>query len=353
VLTSSLTARDLKGVVQFRASEIALRAIDGSLIGGRLAGALNFRRDAGKLSAQGHVELSDANAAAIVTGKDAVSGVLTVKLQGDGSGLSPDALVGSFHGSGTLALANAQFAGIDPAAFDVAVRMADQSGAVEAAKIDAAVNAVMDKGRFSAPQANAEVTVAGGRIYLTNVILHEQGGAALALDGALDLGKDAIDAHMTLSSRPAPNGLISARPELGITVKGPLAAPVRQLDVSALVGWLTLRATEQQTRRLESAEVNRRADILGQFIRPVSPSIRFVSGGTPLETTNQIDGAPPAVAARTYDRLIPPPAPVPIKPPVPRPAVGADKTTATAGSAQPAPPSILRLPLDLLFHSQN
>lgn len=351
-LTPSLVARDLKGVVQFRPQEIGMRDIEGSLAGGRLSGELDFRRVAEKFAAQGHLALTDANAAAIVSGKNAVNGVLTVSLRGESMGLSPDGLVGSLHGSGTVALAKAQFAGIDPAAFAVAVRTADQSGAVEPTNIAAAVSAVMDKGRFVVPQSQAEVTIAAGQIYLTNATLRGQDGAALALDGVLDLDKEALDAHLTLSGQPAANALISARPELAIRVKGPLAAPAWQLDVSALVSWLTLRATEQQTRRLESVEANRRADVLGPVIRPASPLVRFIPRGTALEGTGE---AASLVGVRAYDRLrpeAPPPEPAATTP-VPRPAPGRDRTTASVGAAQPAPPPAARSPLDLLFRSQN
>jgi large subunit ribosomal protein L24 len=376
-LTPALIARDLKGVVRFQPPEIALSSIDGSLAGGRLAGALTFRRDPQGLAAQGHVELAGANAAAIVaSGKNAVDGLLTVKLQGESLGLSADGLVGSFHGSGTIALAKAQFAGVDPAAFDTAIRVADQSAAIDAPKIRVAVGAVMDAGRLAVAKGEVEVTVAGGQIRLTNAMLYGQSGAELSLGGVLDLDNEMIDAQMTLSGEPAANALIRARPELAVSVKGPLAAPERRLDVSALVGWLTLRATEQQTRRLESIEANRRPDVLSPVVRPAPASVRFIPQGTALETTNRTNAPPgPTLGANGFDRLrpevppaiapisrpehgaaaaaLPAPSPPGIKPAAPRTAPGADKTTATAGTAQPAPQPAVRNPFEFLFRSQN
>jgi len=376
-LTPAFTASDFKGVVRFQPPEIALSGIDGSLAGGRLTGALTFRRDVQGLAAQGRVELAGANAAALVaSGKNSVDGLLTVKLQGESTGLSPDGLVGAFHGSGTIALAKAQFAGIDPAAFDAAIRLADQSGSIDAPKIRTAVGTVMDDGRLAVPKGEAEVTVTAGQIRLTNAMLHGQSGAELSLGGILDLDNETIDAQMTFSGQPAANALIPARPELAVSVKGALAAPEKRLDVSALVGWLTLRATEQQTRRVESLEANRRADVLGPVVRPAPASVRFIPQGTALETTNRANAAAaPALGANGFDRLRPelPPAiaplsrpergaaaavaPVPspagIKPTPPRAAPGADKATATTGAAQPAPQPAARSPFDFLFRSQN
>jgi hypothetical protein len=202
-------------------------------------------------------------------------------------------------------------------------------------------------------------------------VLQAQGGAQLSLDGVLDLNNAAIDAQMTLSGQPAASALIRARPEFSVSVKGPLAAPERKLDVSALVGWLTLRATEQQTRRLESLEANRRADVLGDFARPAPPSLRFVPRGTALEINNHANAAAaPPSGTNGLDRLrseIPaaaaaaaaPPSPSPAlspgvsKPVAPNAAPGTDRTTATAGPAQPTPQQGFRSLLNSLFGSQN
>ena len=221
-------------------------------------------------------------------------------------GLSPAGLVGSLHGSGTMTLANAHFAGIDTAAFDAAIHAADQSGSIETPKIQAAVSAAMENGRLTVPQGNAEVTITAGQIRLAKVTLPAQSGAELSLDGVLDLNSAAIDARMTLSGQPAANALIRTRPELALTVKGPLAAPETKLDISALVSWLTLRATELQTRRLELIEANRREDVLGPVVRPASPSVRYIPPGTTLETTIQANAsAAPASGTRGLDRLRP------------------------------------------------
>jgi large subunit ribosomal protein L24 len=39
-----------------------------------------------------------------------------------------------------------------------------------------------------------------------------------------------------------------------MALKGPLAVPARSIDVSALTGWLTLRAVENQAKQLREIE---------------------------------------------------------------------------------------------------
>jgi AsmA-like C-terminal region len=367
-------ARNLKGVVHFQPPEIVVRDIDGSLAGGRLNGELGFRRDSEKFTGQGHIELVGANARSLLAANNnAVDGLVTIDLRGETIGLSPDAVVGGLHGGGTIALTNGRFGGLDPAVFDAAIHAADQqSGAMETTKqLGLLVGAAMDKGRLAVPQGNAEVTINAGQIRLARATLQAQSGADLSLEGALDLNTASIDARMVLSAQPPPNALLATRPELTVTLKGPLAAPERRVDVAALLGWLTLRTTEQQTRRIESLEANRRADVAGPALRPVPPSTRIIPQGTALEITSKSSGtavsmfdshefdrlrpaAPAAVPAGRSDRgAALPPAPPPVKPAAPRPAPGVGGTTATAAPAASAPQPAVHSPLDLLFHSQN
>jgi hypothetical protein len=151
--------------------------------------------------------------------------------------------------------------------------------------------------------------------------------------------------------------LIPSRPELSVTVKGPLAAPERKVDLAALTGWLTMRATELQTRRLESIEANRRDDTIGPVVRPPSPALRFIPRGTALETLDHA-GTPAPPVARTPDHLRSEIAPAPggSRTTTPRAGAAGDKTTAAAEQDRAhgaVPPAVPHAPLDLLFRSQN
>jgi uncharacterized protein involved in outer membrane biogenesis len=379
-LTPALALRDFKGTMRFAPPAITLSNLDGGMGGGRLSGELSLQRNADEVSARGRFVLTGANPdLAFASKRNGVDGQMTLTLQGDGTGLSPVGLIGSLHGSGKISLRDAHFGGIDTAAFNAAVHASEDNAPLDAAKIRAAVNASMDGGRLVVPQADAELTMAGGQITIANATLRAQGGATLSLSGVLDLKAEAIDANLKLTQPPPATGLILLPPELTVAVKGPLAAPERTLDLAALMGWLTLRTTEQQTRRLESIEANRRNDDVGSVMRPASPAIRFIPAGVALETANRIDAASLS-GPRSLDRMRPEasaespsshvdPSHVdpghadqgsasltgsagpanPASPAVPR----SDKPNTTAGTARASTPSLLRLPLDLLFHSQN
>jgi large subunit ribosomal protein L24 len=349
--TPALVASALKGVAQFRPGEIALQTIDGGLADGHVTGELAFRRNADGLISHGHIALADADAATILqTDKKTIDARLTLKADYDAIGSSPAALIRAAHGGGTIALAGAHIAGLDPAAFVAAMRAADQGTAIEAAKIQPAVNAALASGHLAAPQSDAAMTIAGGKLTVANAALPAQDGAALSLSAALDLNSGAVDARMTLTAPPPAHALIRLPPELAVTLKGPLAAPARSLDVAALTGWLSLRAAELQSRRIESIEANRRQDVIGRAVRPDFPVVRTVPAGGIVEfaITASATAAPPG--ARGLDLLQ-----------TEAPAAGVTGST-TANKPRPAPqspavqpaaPQTAGPPLDLLFRPQN
>jgi len=382
-VTPSLSVHDLTGVARFAPSQIGLSSIDGALAGGHLTGDLALRRDANALTAHGQVELAGADAAKLLSSeKNAVDGLLTLKLQGETIGASPHKLIGAIQGGGTVTLNNAHFTGIDAAAFDAAIRSADRSGTIDAGKIRSAVSAAMDNGRLAVPKGQAELTIAAGQVRVGTAMLQAQGGAALSIAGLVDLATVALDARLTLSEPPPANALVRTPPVLTINVKGPLAAPERTLDVSELVSWLTLRAAELQTRRLESIEANTRGEVAGPAMRPPSPAVRFVSPGTAVESAPLAANGAVIAAPATIETNHPPaqlPSAVPDshrdssnadsepaalpgagdlapKPPQP-PSRTNNSTTANAGSAEPprqsATPPAPRSPFDFLFRSQH
>ena len=347
VFAPALVAGNLKGVAQFRPGEIALQNIDGDFAGGRVTGELAFRRNADGLISHGHLALADADAATVLqTDKKIIDARLTLKADFDSIGANPAALVHAAHGGGAIALADAHVAGLDPAAFVAAMRAADQGTTIELAKIQAAVNAALAGGHLAAPQGDAAMTITDGKVGVANVTMSAQDGAALTLAGALDLNTGAVDARMTLSAPPPAHALIRTRPELAVALKGPLATPARSLDVSALTGWLSLRAAELQTRRLESIETNERQDVIGRAVRPDFPVVRTVPAGRIVEFAGLASASPPG--ARGLD-LLQTEAPAAA-------ATGSTVANKPRPAPQPTPPAAPQTagpPLDLLFRPQN
>jgi large subunit ribosomal protein L24 len=116
------------------------------------------------------------------------------------------------------------------------------------------VSKALDSGELAVHRAEATLAVSAGQVRLNNAAVDSK-DAALSIAGNLDLTDGSLDARLVLSGSGQAGG---ARPDIFMALKGPLAAPARSIDVSALTGWLTLRAVENQARQLHDIENEQR-----------------------------------------------------------------------------------------------
>ncbi len=251
-LLPGLAARELRATLRWGANEFSFDDVSGDVAGGRLAGQLSFRRVDGGMKAHAKISLTGANAADVLSSgaRPPVSGSLGFSVEAEGTGMSPVALIGSLQGTGKIALSDGQFAGLDPRTFDAVTRAVDQGMAIDAARISDVVSKALESGRLSVKRAEGAITVSAGQMRLSNVSADSK-DAALSLAGNLDLTDGSIDARLVLTGSGQAAG---SRPDIFMALQGPVAAPSRSIDVSALTGWLTLRAIDNQSKQLRDIE---------------------------------------------------------------------------------------------------
>ena len=168
------------------------------------------------------------------------------------------------------------------------------------------------------PFATAPITVAEGRLRVSDLEAPAQ-SADVGATAALGLADHQVDMRFVLTGpqrKDAPGG---ERPSLAVTVKGPLDNARRSADVTALVNWLTARAVEQETKRLEEAERERKRLESPERLRP--DAVAAPSG--PEAVTATLGRAPelPApieVKPTPLVRRVPPPAVPQLSPPARR-----------------------------------
>jgi uncharacterized protein involved in outer membrane biogenesis len=247
-----LTAREFRATLRFGRQEFAVDDITGAVAGGRLAGQLSFRSAEDGLKTRVKISLTGVDAAGLLPSgaRPPVTGSFGFSADVAGAGLSPVALIGSLQGTGKIVLSDAQFAGLDPRAFDAITRAVDQGLAIDAARISDVVSKALDSGQLAVKRADGTIAVSAGQVRLSNVTADSK-DAALSLAGNLDLTDGSLDARLMLSGAGQAAG---ARPDIFMALKGPVAAPARSIDVSALTGWLTLRAIENQSKQIRDIE---------------------------------------------------------------------------------------------------
>jgi len=314
-----IAAHDLQGAVVSTESGISLDGATGKLGDGRLDLSGRITRAAGGTSLQSHIKLVNADLAAVLAGVThaPVTGRISIDAEVQGQGMSPASLVGSLTGGGVATLENVEIGGLDPTAIDAAIVAVDRGLAINSARIADIVNAGLDAGKLRLPFAAAAIAIADGRVQVADLAAPAQSADVVA-SAALALADNQVDMRIALTGPQRVNAPGGERPSLAVAVKGPLNAARRAADVTPLVNWLTARAVEQETKRLEDAERERK--------RLEPDPRRLQDAAVPAE--------PEASLAATLGRAPELPAPIEIKPaPVRRPP--------------PAPRSQPRSPLDL------
>ena len=130
----------------------------------------------------------------------------------------------------------------------------DQGLAIDAVRISDVVSKALESGQLVVKRAEGTIAVSAGQVRLSNVTADGK-DARLSLSGNLDLTDGSIDARLVLSgSSQAAGAKPNILPDIFMALKGPVTAPSRSIDVSALTGWLTLRAVENQAKQLRAIE---------------------------------------------------------------------------------------------------
>lgn len=262
-LSPQLSAREFSATLTFGKQEFSLGNMTGDIAGGRLTGNLSFYVAQDGLHARIKVEVAGADVNTLLSPgvRPPITGKLALSAEAEGSGFSPVALIGSLQGSGHVTLDDAQFAGLDPRAFDAVTSAVDRGLMIDQLRIFGIASKALQSGNLAVKRAQGDLAVVAGQARLSKFTV-DSSGAQLSVAGTLDFITGAVDSRLVLSGTSEQGG---SRPDIYLAIKGPLGAPQRTVDVSALTGWLTLRAIERETKKIRAIE---------QAPPPSAPSLR-------------------------------------------------------------------------------
>ena len=150
-----------------------------------------------------------------------------------------------------MTLESARIAGLDPRAFDVAIRASDGGQATDDNRLRQIVEPALSAGALSVASAQIPFTIRDGRLRVGATTLDAEGARAI-VSGGYDIPADQADIRASLASTAA--GPAASRPEIQLFAAGSPDALDRTVDVAALSSWLAVRAIDRETRRLDSIE---------------------------------------------------------------------------------------------------
>jgi uncharacterized protein involved in outer membrane biogenesis len=257
---AGIATRDLVGAVKFEPSGFSLTGVTGLLANGRLALDAEIRRQRAGLSLQSHVKLNSADMPTLLTGALRVPAAGRISLEVDlqGQGLSPASLAGAVKGTGTVTAENIEISGLDPTAINAVIHALefDRGLVGNPARVAQIANAGLDAGKLRIPSAAAPIAIADGRAQLLKLSVLAQ-NADISGSISLALTDWQLEARLAITGQPRKNAPTAERPAMAVAVRGPLTSARRVVDVTNLIDWVTMRAVDQEAKRLDEAEKER------------------------------------------------------------------------------------------------
>jgi uncharacterized protein involved in outer membrane biogenesis len=253
VLPGGSELRPLSGTVKGDGQSLVVDSIKGGIGGGEVGGNLEARQTPAGLSFNSRVTLSGVDGTALHYRALAMpAGRTSLQMTLASQGRSASALTGAISGNGTVTIEAARIAGLDPRAFEVAIRASDAGQSTDDFRLRKLVEPALSGGALLVASAQIPFTIRDGRLRVTATALEAEGVRAI-VSGGYDIPADQADVRATLTAPGAGAGQASP-PEIAIFAAGTPDALDRSVDVAALSSWLAVRAIDRETRRLDSIE---------------------------------------------------------------------------------------------------
>ncbi len=249
VLPGGSELQPVSGVIRSDGQSLSFSGIKGIIGGGEISASLDVRPGADGVGLSAGVQFSGVDGAALRYRNLAMpTGRASLQMTLASQGRSAAALAGALSGSGTLTLEAAKIAGLDPRAFEAAVRANDTGQAKDDARLKQIVEAALPAGALVIPSAQIPFTIRDGRLRVGATAL-DGNGVRATVSGGYDITADQADIRAALSLT-----LTAGRPEIQLLAVGTPDALNRSVDVAPLSSWLAVRAIDYETRRLDAIE---------------------------------------------------------------------------------------------------
>ncbi|MDA9427287.1 AsmA family protein [Bradyrhizobium sp. CCBAU 53380] len=251
-LPGGIELRPFGGTIRNDGQSLALDALKGRIGGGEMSASLDARNGANGLALNARIELSNVDAAALRYRDLALSkGRASVQMALTSQGRSIAALTGALAGNGTVTLDSAEIGGLNPRAFEIAIRASDSGQVSDDNRLRQLVEPALSAGPITVASAQIPFTIRDGRLRVGATPLEAKNARAI-VSGGYDIPADQADIRVSLT--PIMTGLSGAPPEIQLFAAGPPDKLSRTIDLTPLSSWLAVRTIDRETRRLDAIE---------------------------------------------------------------------------------------------------
>lgn len=252
MLPGGIEARPFGGTIRSDGQSLALDALKGGVGGGEMSASLDARNGAGGLALNARIELGNVDAAALRYRDLALpKGRASVQMALTSQGRSVAALTGALAGNGTVTLNSAEIGGLNPRAFEIAIRASDGGQVADDNRLRQLVEPALAAAPIAVASAQIPFTIRDGRLRVGATPLEAKNARAI-VSGGYDIPADQADIRASLT--PIMTGLSGAPPEIQLFAAGPPDKLNRTIDLAPLSSWLAVRTIDRETRRLDAIE---------------------------------------------------------------------------------------------------
>lgn len=189
-------------------------------------------------------------------GKPVAAALSNLSFALDTTGQSAVELLEGATGSGTLSLSGLTITGFDSNAFPELLKLADGiDGELNESALRPGIEKSVLTGTTKVDKLEIPFNITGGRLRAAN-IAGENDEISFNADAEIGLLDGDLSARLAVAFEPGEEALAGAEPSVSLDWQGPLAAPERNIDITALNGFLSLRRFEQERRRVEIMQAN-------------------------------------------------------------------------------------------------
>ncbi len=252
MLPGGVELRPFAGTIRSDGQSLTLDGLKGGVGGGEMTASIEARNGADGLSMNARVQLADVDATALRYRNLAVAkGRASAQMALTSQGRSVAALSGALAGNGTVTLEQAEIAGLNPRAFEIAIRASDGGQVPDDTRLRQLVEPVLSAGALSIGSAQIPFTIRDGRLRVGATTLEAKNARAI-VSGGYDIPADQADIRASLT--PIMVGLSGSPPEIQLFAAGPPEKLNRTIDLTPLSSWLAVRTIDRETKRLDAIE---------------------------------------------------------------------------------------------------
>ena len=266
----------VSGTVKSDGQSLTFEDIKGRIGGGESTVNMDAKQSASGIALNARVQFGGVDGGALRYRALAMpAGRVSMQATLSSQGRSASALIGALSGSGTVTLESARVAGLNPRAFEIAIRASDNGQATDDVRLRQIVEPALSAGALSVASAQIPFTIRDGRMRIGATTLDSPGARAI-VSGGYDIAADQADIRAALALTMAPPA--TGRPEIQLFAVGTPDALSRTVDVAALSSWLAVRAIDHETRRLDAIERGEPPPLLPAPVSLPSPADEQPSG---------------------------------------------------------------------------